>query len=225
MGSGGGIIGDTAFLKGLREIADRIGAILIFDEIQTARFALGGYQSIVDVKPDMTTIGKFFGGGLNFGAIGGCAEIMDRLSPLAPNRLIHSGTFNNNIVTMIAGHTALTKLFTEENLQRLHSLSQSLRLSMQTSAKCYSVPFQAGSYSSLVSTHFQHTLPLDPNGIKTPPKFRKLMQLFMINNGIFLSRRCQYTLSFANTVEECNKAADVFDQFLGKYGQLVDWVN
>ncbi len=222
MGSGGGIIGDSDFLKSLREVADRIGALLIFDEIQTARFAIGGYQSIVDVQPDMTTIGKFFGGGLNFGAIGGSAEIMDRLSPLASKKLMHSGTFNNNILTMIAGYTALTKIFTQENLERLHVLSQELRNSMQDSAARHSVPFLTGSYSSLISTHFQNKLPQNPEEINTPPMFRKLMQLYMINHGIFLSRRCQYTLSFANTVEEYSVIADRFDQFLDVYGHLVD---
>lgn len=71
------IPGDVAFLKHLREAATRIGAVLIFDEVQTSRLSVGGRQLLLNIVPDMTTVGKYYGGGFAFGAFGGKAEIMD----------------------------------------------------------------------------------------------------------------------------------------------------
>ncbi|WVF65312.1 hypothetical protein IAT40_000038 [Kwoniella sp. CBS 6097] len=76
IGAGGCIPGDPDFLRGLRTISKEIGAVLIFDEVQTARLGTGGRQKILDITPDMTTLGKFFGGGFAFGAFGGKKEIM-----------------------------------------------------------------------------------------------------------------------------------------------------
>lgn len=67
---------EESFLRGLRHLATRIGAVLIFDEVQTARLSTGGRQALLNIIPDMTTIGKFFGGGFAFGAFGGRREIM-----------------------------------------------------------------------------------------------------------------------------------------------------
>lgn len=65
------------FLEGLRELATGIGAVLIFDEVQTSRLSPGGRQALLGITPDMTTVGKYFGGGFAFGAFGGKKEIMD----------------------------------------------------------------------------------------------------------------------------------------------------
>lgn len=76
LGAGGCIPAQPEFLAGLRELATRIGAVLIFDEVQTARLSTGGRQKLLGITPDMTTVGKFFGGGFAFGAFGGKKEIM-----------------------------------------------------------------------------------------------------------------------------------------------------
>ena len=221
MGSAGGITGETGFLRGLRQVADRIGAILIFDEVQTARFAPGGYQSVIDVYPDVTTLGKFFGGGLNFGAIGGRADLIDRFSPLAPDLLFHGGTFNNNVLTMIAGYVGLTEVLTPQALDTLHATSDRLRTRLAEIARKRSVPLTLGSYGSLIATHYQETLPRNPEEIQTPPPFRKLYQLFMINHGVFVNRRGTFNVSLANTAQDCALVTDLFDAFLATYGHLV----
>ncbi|KAL2436792.1 Beta-phenylalanine transaminase [Exophiala dermatitidis] len=100
--SGGCIAGTRVFLQYLRDLADRQKAVLIFDEVMTSRLHYGGLQVKLDIKPDITTIGKWAGGGMSFGAFGGRGDIMAMLDPRA-NKLHHSGTFNNNVVTMAAG--------------------------------------------------------------------------------------------------------------------------
>ncbi|MCK5917167.1 MAG: glutamate-1-semialdehyde 2,1-aminomutase [Cocleimonas sp.] len=90
------------FLEKLREVCDKYGALLIFDEVMTGfRVALGGAQSVYKVKPDLTTLGKIIGGGMPVGAFGGRKDIMQVLSPLGP--VYQAGTLSGNPIAMAAG--------------------------------------------------------------------------------------------------------------------------
>ncbi|KIW92890.1 uncharacterized protein Z519_06739 [Cladophialophora bantiana CBS 173.52] len=100
--SGGRIPGTVYFLRHLRELATTEKELLIFDEIMTSRLDYGGLQVALRIRPDITTIGKWTGGGMSFGAFGAREEIMEWFDPRS-EKLAHAGTFNNNIVTMAAG--------------------------------------------------------------------------------------------------------------------------
>ena len=112
MGSGGCIEGDREFLGALREAADRHGALLLFDEVMTSRLGPGGRQGELGILPDLTTLGKYIGGGLTFGGFGGRADLMERFDPRRPDAIPHAGTFNNNVLTMSAGIVGLRDIFT-----------------------------------------------------------------------------------------------------------------
>jgi glutamate-1-semialdehyde 2,1-aminomutase len=97
------------FLQGLRELADKYGSVLIFDEVITGfRLAKGGAQEYFGVYPDLTTMGKIIGGGLPVGAYGGKAEIMDMLAPDGP--VYQAGTLSGNPLAMAAGLAMLKAL-------------------------------------------------------------------------------------------------------------------
>ena len=97
------------FLQGLRAECDRVGALLVFDEVITGfRLGHGGAQGKYDVLPDVTTFGKVIGGGLPIGAVGGRREIMETLSPLGP--VFHAGTLAGNPLATAAGRAALGEL-------------------------------------------------------------------------------------------------------------------
>ncbi len=97
------------FLQGLKELTEKHGALLIFDEVITGfRLAKGGAQEYFGVMPDLTTMGKIIGGGLPVGAYGGRKEIMDMLAPVGP--VYQAGTLSGNPLAMAAGLTALRKL-------------------------------------------------------------------------------------------------------------------
>ncbi len=97
------------FLQGLRAECDRVGALLVFDEVITGfRLGHGGAQAKYDVSPDVTTFGKVIGGGLPIGAVGGRREIMETLSPLGP--VFHAGTLAGNPLATAAGRAALHEL-------------------------------------------------------------------------------------------------------------------
>ncbi|MGC8543637.1 MAG: glutamate-1-semialdehyde 2,1-aminomutase [Vulcanisaeta sp.] len=99
------------FLKGLREIADRYGSLLILDEVVTGyRLGIGGAQRYYNVNADITTLGKIIGGGFPIGAVGAREEIMDKLSPKGP--VFNAGTFNGHPISMVAGLATIEVLET-----------------------------------------------------------------------------------------------------------------
>jgi glutamate-1-semialdehyde 2,1-aminomutase len=98
IGNGGCIPADPAFLRMLREETTRHGILLTFDEVMTSRHGAGGLQARIGVTPDLTTLGKYIGGGMSFGAFGGRGDVMARLDATRPGALSHSGTFNNNVL-------------------------------------------------------------------------------------------------------------------------------
>ena len=90
------------FLEGLREICDRYGSLLVFDEVMTGfRVALGGAQARYGVRPDLTTLGKVIGGGLPVGAFGGRRDILENIAPLGP--VYQAGTLSGNPIALAAG--------------------------------------------------------------------------------------------------------------------------
>jgi len=96
------ILPQPGFLQGLREVCDQYGALLIFDEVMTGfRVALGGVQSVYQVRPDLTTLGKVIGGGMPVGAFGGRRDVMEKIAPLGP--VYQAGTLSGNPVAMTAG--------------------------------------------------------------------------------------------------------------------------
>jgi glutamate-1-semialdehyde 2,1-aminomutase len=96
------ILPKDGFLQGLREICDQYASVLIFDEVMTGfRVALGGVQSVYNVRPDLTTLGKVIGGGMPVGAFGGRRDIMEKIAPLGP--VYQAGTLSGNPVAMTAG--------------------------------------------------------------------------------------------------------------------------
>jgi len=97
------------FLEGLRAECDRVGAVLVFDEVITGfRLGLGGAQGRFGVTPDLTTFGKVIGGGLPIGAVGGRRELMETLTPIGT--VFHAGTLAGNPLATAAGLAALDQL-------------------------------------------------------------------------------------------------------------------
>ena len=108
-----GVVPPTdGFLRGLRAECDRVGALLVFDEVITGfRLGRGGAQEKYSVTPDLTTFGKVIGGGLPIGSVGGRRQIMEMLSPLGP--VFHAGTLSGNPLATAAGLAALNELSDE----------------------------------------------------------------------------------------------------------------
>ena len=121
------------YLQALREMCDRCGTLLIFDEVMTGfRLAYGGAQELYGVQPDMTTLGKIIGGGMPVGAFGGPADIMRQLSPVGD--VYQAGTLSGNPAAMAAGLATLQALRQVGFYDELEAKSASLATGLQRAA-------------------------------------------------------------------------------------------
>ena len=112
------------FLQGLREIATKNGALLIFDEVKTgAKLAWGGASEFYGVKPDMICLAKSIGGGAPLGAFGASRAVMDLISQ---HKVFHGGTYNTNRISMAAGLATFREVLTRENYAHVDKLSKKL---------------------------------------------------------------------------------------------------
>lgn len=118
------------YLEGLRELCDRNGALLIFDEVMTGfRLARAGAQEVFGVRPDLTAMGKVIGGGLPVGAFGGRAEVMDFLSPDGP--VYQAGTLSGNPVSLAAGLAQLREMDRIDGWGRLEKTGEEFERGMR----------------------------------------------------------------------------------------------
>ncbi len=126
-GSGGCRPASVEFLRALRDHCDDAGVVLIFDEVMTSRLAPGGAQERFGVSPDMTTLGKYLGGGFSFGAFGGHRDIMGAFDRQAGGTLTQAGTFNNNVASMTAAVTTLRHELPPERILAVNDRGDRLR--------------------------------------------------------------------------------------------------
>ena len=222
MGAGGGIPGDPSFLQMLRDMASRHGIILIFDEVMTSRLSPGGLQLKLGITPDMTTFGKYLGGGLTFGAFGGRESIMGRFAPDHPEPLPHSGTYNNNVLTMAAGAAGLREVFTPEAAVALNASGDQLAARLNAVGRKLGAPFQVTGVGSILSVHLQHEPVMGPaDTAHTDPQARALFHLEMIERGFYLARRGFMSLSLALEPEHHDGLVAAVEGFLEEHGPLL----
>ena len=221
MGSGGCIIAEPAFLAMLREETTRVGAILIFDEVMTSRLSPGGLQALRGIKPDLTTFGKYIGGGMSFGAFGGRGDIMDLFDPRRPDALPHAGTFNNNVLTMNAGLVGLTEIYTPEAAVALNARGDALRERLNAICRKAGAPVQFTGIGSMLAVHTT----LDPirspaDAAKGDQKLKELFFFDMLAQGIWLARRGMMTLCLPIGDAECDKFAAAVEEFVTSRASL-----
>ncbi len=143
----------TGFLEGLREVCDRYGAVLIFDEVMTGfRVSLGGAQGLYGVTPDLTTLGKVIGGGMPVGAFGGRGEIMERLAPLGP--IYQAGTLSGNPVAMAAGLKTLELISIPGFYEELGARTRQLVDGLVELAHAAGVPFTTNQVGGMFGIFF-----------------------------------------------------------------------
>lgn len=152
-GSHGCLPGDPDFLHMLREETWSHDITLIFDEVMTSRLSPGGLQKKLGVIPDMTTLGKYIGGGMSFGAFGGRRDIMELFDPTKPDHLPHAGTFNNNVLTMAAGVAGYGEVYTPAAADALNARGEKIRERLNDICRKADVAFQFSGIGSMMTAH------------------------------------------------------------------------
>ncbi|WVR08860.1 hypothetical protein IAU60_005919 [Kwoniella sp. DSM 27419] len=196
LGAGGCTPGSPDFLQSLRDLANETGAVLIFDEVQTARLSTGGRQKILGITPDMTTLGKFHGGGFAFGAFGGNKEIMSMFDARSPHAISHGGTFNNSPLTMVAGCTAVEHLLTDDRLRSLNELGDGLRGRLKEAFERDDSPFKITGLGSINQLH--PSLPGQPTKADLDATL-DLLFFYLLEEGYWIAQRGLISLNFAMT--------------------------
>jgi glutamate-1-semialdehyde 2,1-aminomutase len=203
MGGAGAIPGTPEFLRGLREVAAKHGVALIFDEVMTSRMGAGGVQGKLGIRPDLTTFGKYLGGGMNFGAFGGAERFMAIFDSRRGDSAIgHAGTFNNNVITMAAGVAGLTEVFTPAAAEALHARGEALRARINAATRDLGAPFQATGIGSIMALHPQEGAIRRTADLTVPQALRKLLHLEMLTRGYNFARRGYVTVSLPLTDAE-----------------------
>ena len=187
-GNMGLVPADKKFLRELRELCDKFGAVLILDEVMSGFRAsrLGSYP-FHEVDADLVTFGKVIGGGMNVAAFGGKAKIMDCLSP--EGAVYQAGTLSGNPVAMSAGIAAISKINSDANLYaRLEKLAKRLMDGFKEAAKSAGIAIQTDVRGSIFGYFFtDHAVKNYDDALKSDTKLFAKFHQAMLKRGIYLA--------------------------------------
>ena len=200
------------FLQGLRDICDKYGSLLIFDEVITGfRMQADGAQGHFGVTPDLTTFGKIIGAGMPVGAYGGKREIMSLISPAGP--VYQAGTLSGNPVAMAAGIAQLTILKNNPQIyEELNQKSDTFFETMKENARKNGHAWQVNHVGSIGSLFFTEQQVVDYASAKTSDtaEYARYFK-YMLDNGIHLAP-AQFEAMFvsvAHTEEDIKRTCEV----------------
>ncbi|WP_455366842.1 glutamate-1-semialdehyde 2,1-aminomutase [Kaarinaea lacus] len=203
------------FLEGLRELCDKHGVVLIFDEVMTGfRVSLGGAQQYYGVTPDLTTLGKVIGGGLPVGAFGGKKVIMEEIAPLGP--VYQAGTLSGNPVSMAAGLTTL-KLIQEPGFH--DALSQKAKMlcdGLKQRANAAGIPLSTNQVGGMFGIFFSdaETITSFQQVVKCDIERFQIFYHGMLSQGVYLAPSAFEAgfVSAAHTDKEINTTLDAAEK-------------
>lgn len=209
-GNMGLVLPEEGFLEALRAITRKYGALLICDEVMSGfRSAQGGSQSLYDIDPDITCLGKVIGGGLPVAAYGGKKEIMQQVSPAGP--MYQAGTLSGNPLAMAAGIAALTYMEENQVCDKLESLCAILTGGLEKAAAAAGVPVQVHRLGSMFTVFFSDKPVTDfDSACACDLEAFKIYFHSMLEQGIYLPPSQFETnfLSLAHTPEDLQKTID-----------------
>ena len=201
VGNAGFIRPQPGFLEGLRALATKIGAILIFDEVMTGfRVSLGGAQERFGVMPDITTLGKVIGGGMPVGAYGGRKDLMQHVAPAGT--MYQAGTLSGNPIAMVSGLKTLEILSRPGVFEKAeHAATQTVKM-LTAWARGNGYPFQAASVGSMWGSFFTDTPVVDYETAKTADTARYARFFHgMLANGVYLAPS-QFEAAFTSIMHD-----------------------
>ncbi|PCJ42811.1 MAG: glutamate-1-semialdehyde-2,1-aminomutase [SAR86 cluster bacterium] len=176
------------FLETLRKVTSQFGSLLIFDEVMTGfRVALGGAQSIYNIDPDLTTLGKVIGGGMPVGAFGGKQQYMDMLAPLGP--VYQAGTLSGNPLAVTAGLVMLEEISQPDFYDNLTEQTAKLLTGLQERADAAGIPFSTNQVGAMFGCFFSEESAISTFDQVMQCNLERFKQYFhsMLDQGIYLA--------------------------------------
>ncbi|MDX1017361.1 aminotransferase class III-fold pyridoxal phosphate-dependent enzyme [Sinorhizobium medicae] len=222
LGAAGCIVAKPTFLPRIRDLADELGVVLIFDEVQTSRLAYRALHGELGILPDMVTLGKYLGGGASFGAFGGKASIMDHFDPARANSFSHGGTFNNNVLSMAAGLAGFTRVLTEEASRKVNSTGDWLRSEMNAALERHAIAATVLGRGSQMNLHFVDGAVETPTQLKERDvRWLQLWHVEMLLRGFYVAPRGLVALSLPFGESEGKGFLEAFSDFLAVHRSLL----
>ena len=214
MGSGGCIPATAEFLAALREASRQANVLLVFDEVMTSRHSSGGLQKLRGVTPDLTTLGKYMAGGMSFGAFGGRGDVMDLFDAHRPGALIHSGTFNNNVMTMAGGLVAMGEIFDSDAADALLVRGETLRARLNDLCQERAVDMHFTGMGSMMQPHFRRGPIERPYTASAREEALREIYFFdLLAAGIYIARRGMIAMSLLIEDAECDRLVAAVEEF------------
>ena len=222
-GSGGCLPADAEFIQRTCAAARAVGAIVIADEVMTSRHGRSGMLHLLGEVADITTYGKYLGGGFSFGAFGGRAELLDQFDTsleggrVAAGRHVisHAGTFNNNMASMTAGCAVLGEVFTADVAESHTKRGEEFRESVASVLARHSLPMSVTGFGSMMSLHALATAPQTINDVFLRDEvLQELVFLGLHERGVYIAARGMMNVGLAHTDDQLARALDALDETL-----------
>ena len=164
--------------------------------------------------PDLTTLGKYFGRGMSFGAFGGRADLMERFDPRRPDAFQHAGTFNNNVLTMNAGLVGLTEIYTPGRARALNAAGERLRERLNTVARQHGLAMQFTGLGSMTAVHMTDApIRSQDDAERGNAALRDLFYFDLLARGIWFAKRGMFALSLALDEADSDKLVEAVEEF------------
>ena len=213
LGSGGCVPATSEFLVGAFAAARAVGAVCICDEVMTSRHGRRGMAHLLGAQADITTFGKYIGGGFSFGGFGGSAALLDQFdtSPEGGRRspISHAGTFNNNIATMTAGTAVLGDVFTADVAEAHTARGEEFRQQVAAVLQRSTLPVSVSGFGSMMSLHALESAPTVIADVgRRDPALQELLYFGLLQRGVYTAFRGMMNVGLAHTDEQLATALD-----------------
>lgn len=219
LGVGGVISAQPGFLDGLADLAHRVGALLVIDEVQTLRAAVGGASELYGVDADLAIMAKLIGGGYPVGALVGREKYLRVLNlEKSANPVNHSGTFNGHLVTARAGLVALEHL-TVEAIARMNGAAEKLASRIESSGRTTGLPVTVLRFGSMLHVHMQGTAPTHFGEVRQDSDDVLGLHMALLLEGVYAAPRGLLNLSTALTDDQLEDVAAGYER---AFSRLVD---
>jgi glutamate-1-semialdehyde 2,1-aminomutase len=204
------------FLKRVQEAARKAGALFVLDDCLMLRLAYGGSAERYGLEPDLTFLGKFIGGGLPMGVVGGRAEIMDVLDPHRPEPLYHGGSFNGNLLSSVSGRVSLEH-FTAETITAMDAHTASLRDALRAEADALGLPLTIVGDGSVLGVYVTDELERHEGNTFNAGEATQLLHLAALTRGVLIGPGGEIALSSTTAGAALDKA---HEGLLGALGDV-----
>jgi len=220
LGSGGCVPATPEFAQGVFAAARAKGAVCIADEVMTSRHGRQGMLGLLGAEADITTYGKYIGGGFSFGAFGGRADLLDQYdtTPGARTDVIsHAGTFNNNIATMTAGGVVLGDVYTADAAEAHLVRGDEFRQQLAVVCAKHRLPMSVSGFGSMMSLHAVRTAPTNVRETHARDDvLQELVFLGLLERGVYTAFRGMVNVGLAHTDDQLATGLDALDDTLAE---------